>query len=366
VSYSSLTSPDAPAANAQCYRSFRAGVTPPPWPPTPDAAPPTITCGLQRVGLNISPAIAPDGTIYSVTRPNFADRQNFLVAINPDLTRKWVASLKERFNDGCNVPVSAGGTLPPNGSPNGCRTGSTTGVDPGINLPGGGRVLDDSSSTPAVGPDGSVYYGAYTRYNWAQGHMMKFDKNGNYKGAYLFGWDETPSIAVGQNTNCGIDNTNCYALVIKDNHYGGLGAYCNNPTSDPNNPACSPDRNGTQPQLPTELFITQLDQDLNVLWKFKSTQHDSCTRQPDGSITCQPNTHPDGFEWCVNGHSVDTNGVVYANSEDGFLYAINQGGTLKKRIFQQLALGAAYTPTSMGSDGKIYSQNKGILFVVGN
>jgi len=57
---------------------------------------------------------------------------------------------------------------------------------------------------------------------------------------------------------------------------------------------------------------------------------------------------------------------VYANSEDGFLYAINQGGALKQRIFQQLNLGAAYTPASLGSDGKIYSQNAGHLFVVGN
>jgi len=57
--------------------------------------------------------------------------------------------------------------------------------------------------------------------------------------------------------------------------------------------------------------------------------------------------------------------VVYANSEDGNLYAINQGGTLRQNLFQQSALGAAYTPASLGSDGKIYSQNSGRLFVVG-
>jgi hypothetical protein len=57
--------------------------------------------------------------------------------------------------------------------------------------------------------------------------------------------------------------------------------------------------------------------------------------------------------------------VVYANSEDGHLYAINQGGLLRRTIFQQLALGAAYTPASIGGDGKIYSQNAGHLFVVG-
>jgi len=29
-------------------------------------------------------------------------------------------------------------------------------------------------------------------------------------------------------------------------------------------------------------------------------------------------------------------------------------------------VGAAYTPASIGSDGKIYSQNAGHLFVLGN
>jgi len=37
---------------------------------------------------------------------------------------------------------------------------------------------------------------------------------------------------------------------------------------------------------------------------------------------------------------------------------------LKQKIFQQLALGAAYTPASLGGDGKIYTQNAGHLFVV--
>ena len=72
------------------------------------------------------------------------------------------------------------------------------------------------------------------------------------------------------------------------------------------------------------------------------------------------------IEWCVNAPVVDANSVVYANSEDGFLYAVNQGGTLKQRTFQQQNLGATYTPASLGADGKIYSQNAGHLFVVGN
>jgi hypothetical protein len=57
---------------------------------------------------------------------------------------------------------------------------------------------------------------------------------------------------------------------------------------------------------------------------------------------------------------------VYANSEDGNLYAIGQGGILKQNIFLDLALGAAYTPLAIASDGKIYTENKGTLFVIGN
>ncbi|MGH9824317.1 MAG: hypothetical protein ACREDR_13815, partial [Blastocatellia bacterium] len=57
---------------------------------------------------------------------------------------------------------------------------------------------------------------------------------------------------------------------------------------------------------------------------------------------------------------------VYANSEDGNLYSINQGGTQRQLIFQQQAVGAAYTPASLDADGKIYSQNQGMLFVVGS
>ncbi|MBZ5522582.1 MAG: hypothetical protein LAP21_10125 [Acidobacteriia bacterium] len=67
----------------------------------------------------------------------------------------------------------------------------------------------------------------------------------------------------------------------------------------------------------------------------------------------------------MNAPVVDANGTVYANSEDGNLYAISQGGAHVTLIFQQLAVGAAYTPVSIGGDGRIYSQNDGHLFVVG-
>lgn len=57
---------------------------------------------------------------------------------------------------------------------------------------------------------------------------------------------------------------------------------------------------------------------------------------------------------------------MYANSEDGSLYVLNKNGTLRDKLFQNLAIGAAYTPLSIGPDGKIYTQNDERLFVAGN
>jgi outer membrane protein assembly factor BamB len=67
----------------------------------------------------------------------------------------------------------------------------------------------------------------------------------------------------------------------------------------------------------------------------------------------------------VNAPAVDAQGTVYASSEDGWLYAIAQGGTVKGKIFQEATLSAAYTPVSLDSEGRVYSQNSGHLFVFG-
>ena len=350
VSYSVLT-PGTPGPDDPCEIAFSTAVLP--WPPSPTAVAPTVRCGPMRVALNIAPAIAPDGTIYSITRSHaaFANRSGYLLAVNPNLTLKWISSLNNRFSDGCGVAISQGGVLPPNGQPGGCRAGANFGVDPAVNHAGGGRVLDDSSSTPTVAPDGTVFYGAYTRYNYAQGHMMHFSSSGAYLGAYRFGWDTTAGI---------VSHGGSYSVVMKDNQYGEVGTYCDTEAF------CPSDRTiANSAGYPEGYFVTQLNHNLNVEWRFQNTNTFSCSRQADGSVTCVSD-HPNGFEWCVNAVVIDANGVVYANSEDGNLYAINPDGTLKQNIFQQLALGAAYTPASIGLDGKIYSQNAGHLFVAGN
>lgn len=322
VSYATLV-PDAPAT---CTTIFSG--TPQPFPPAPDAVAPSAPCGSQRAGINLAPAVAPDGTIYTASRAHFNERWGFFVAVNGDMTLKWVTSMRNRFNDGCGVLVPIGG-------PGGCREGTTIGVDPFDNQRGSGGVNDNATSSPVVAPDGTIYYGAFTRYNHAQGHTIRFSPAGEVLQSYKFGWDVTPAIW---------EHDSTFSIITKENRYPGL-----------------PER---MPGDEQGFYITQLRPNLTVDWQFKATNTQSCSRRPDGSLDCIDD-RPEGFEWCVNALAVDRRGIVYVNSEDGNLYAINQGGTLRERIFLQLASGAAYTPLSLGVDGKIYTQNAGILFVVG-
>jgi len=129
--------------------------------------------------VNVGPAIAADGTIYTVSRAHFDARVGYLIAVNPDLTPKWQASLQHRLNDGCGVivPIATNTT-----TPNSCRPGTTPGVDPTTNDLGSGSVIDQASSSPTVLPDGSILFGAITNYNSARGHMFKFDSRATSSG----------------------------------------------------------------------------------------------------------------------------------------------------------------------------------------
>jgi hypothetical protein len=353
VSYSSLI-PDLPAT---CIGRFPNGALP--WPPTPNAMPTTtFPCGIARTGLNVAPAVAGDGTIYTVGRVDNSPRYGWVIAVNPNLTRKWDTSMRNLFSDGCGVliPIQAVAGVPEKGK---CNFGAHIGVDPTTNRPGDGNVIDQSSSSPTVLPDGNVAYGSYTRYNIARGHLIKFNgATGAVMSFFDFGWDSTPAVLTHNGT---------YSIVIKDNHYDEeAGFYCN-PSGGVSDTVCASTGIPAGP-----FYITQLNANLVPEWKFHSIETKSCTRQPDGTLKCVSD-HPNGFEWCINAPAIDAQQRVYVESEDGNAYVIPPGHTGVfdmntpgvQRLFLQLALGAAYTPLSIGSDGKIYTQNAGHLFVLG-
>ncbi|MDQ6800222.1 MAG: hypothetical protein M3041_05230 [Acidobacteriota bacterium] len=313
--YSKLVA-QAPSPTAECVGAFAFSELP--WPPSPDAVPPAITCGSQRPGVNVAPAVAPDGSVYTISRTHFNSRYTYLVALDSTLTPKWSTSLRDRFNDGCNV------LLPPNGTPGGCREGAIQGVDPSDNTPGAGRAIDDSSASPLIAPDGSVFYGAFTRYNYFQGHLMHFSTSGAYLGAYRFGWDITPAI---------FPRVNGYSIVTKENHYP-VGSYCDDSIY------CPSVRRATDP---SGYFVTRLDESLAVEWQVRN---------------------PNNQEWCVNGPAIDRDGVSYVNAEDGFLYAIAPDGTIRESIMLTEALGQAYTPVAIDDNGRVYAEKAGRMFVV--
>jgi outer membrane protein assembly factor BamB len=228
-------------------------------------------CGSQRPGVNVAPAVSADGkTIYTASLPQFFSLDGYLLAVNSDLTPQWNASL-----------TVDGGQIQ-------------------------GKIIDLSSASPVVLPDGSVLYGVLGAAS-DRGNMLKFSSAGKYLTEFDFGWDDTPAIYSHDGT---------YSVITKDNYYDSDGPY----------------------------YITQLSADLTIEWQYQSV---------------------DNFEWCVNAPAVDKNGVVYADSEDGYVYAIEQGGSPNGRLFLQSAIGAAYTPIAIGRDGKIYTENDGVMFVVG-
>ena len=334
VSYATLV-PGAPAATAISCAGRFTNADPLPWPPNSTAAPALRLCGSQRPGVNIAPAIAADGTIYTVSRAHFNAQTSYLLAVNSNLTLKWQASMEHVLQDGCGpipnlVPIANNNT-----TPNSCRPGSTIGVDPTTNAFGSATVTDQSSSTPTALPDGSVLYGAITNYNGFRGHLLKFSAAGTFLRAFDFGWDSTPAI---------YPHGGSYSIIIKDNHYDVPGLYCTLASV-----IC-----GALPSGP--YYITQLDANLNIEWQFKNTTTTA--------------SEPNGFEWCINAPAVDSNGIVYVNGEDGYIYSINQGSGLmtvpRQKKFLKLAIGAAYTPLSIGADGRVYTQNDGHLFVIGN
>ncbi len=319
VRFANLT-PRAPGAGELCPGEFRS--EPLPWPPTVDAVPASTPCGSQRPGMNVAPAVAPDGTIYTVSRAHLNAREAYLVAVNPDLTPRWIASLRDRMQDGCGVRADQGGVLPPDGAVGGCRVGSRPGVDPMTNRPGSGSVLDESTSSPVVTPDGSILYGAYTRYNYSRGHTMKFSAAGAFLASYGYGWDLTPAIDAG---------SGAYSVLVKDNHYPDTGSYCNNRS------LCGVD--------PGQHSITRLRSDTLV---------------PEWSTPS-----PSKMEWCINAPAVDRDGNVFTHSEDGSVYVIDRNGAIVKSLFLRRAVEAAYTPLSLDASGRIYAQNAGHFFVVG-
>jgi outer membrane protein assembly factor BamB len=326
----------APGANDSCYTEFDGTKVTGPLPPPPNAdgtpvLPQQAACGAQVPGFNASPAFAFNSRIYIVSHAQNNYAYSYISAIEPgDLSPDWSTSLRDRLHDGCgvNIPYAADA---PTATFFKCRDGAPRGVDPFTGMAPAAMVEDSSSSSPVALPHGGVIYGSYSFYNHERGHLVKLDDDGHFVGSYDFGWDLTPAV---------LEDGDRDEILLKDNHYAEW------------------------MQTPGPYYLTRLDSELDPMWQFQNTEMNTCVRNPDGTLSCSED-HPQGFEWCVNAPAIDREGTIYANSEDGHLYAITASGELRDRIFLDEALGSSYTPLSIDHAGRIFALNAGTMFVIG-
>src|SRR5437870_5743727 len=210
-------------------------------------------------------------------------------------------------------------------------------------------VLDDSSASPMVGPDGDVYYGVMGNpFNGSRGWMLHFSGNlTQTETPGAFGWDSTASIVP---VSMVPSYTGTYSSLIftKYNYY----VY---PGGDGVNKIAVLDPNATmvEPHASSNGLLVMQE----VLTIAGPT--------PDPEFIAQ---YPNAVrEWCINTAVVDPSTMsVMVNSEDGKLYRWNLStNTLSQVVTLSPGVGEAYTPTLMGPDGTVYAINWAILNAVG-
>jgi len=216
-------------------------------------------------------------------------------------------------------------------------------IDPQSGQPA--LVSDDSTASPAVGPDGDVYFGVletvYAAHN-ARGWLLHYDATlAQLKTPGSFGWDDTPSM-VPATMVPSYTGSSSYLVMTKYNNYGGTGS------GDSKNKVAVLDPNTSQTD-----FIAGLPVMKEVLTILGPTPDPSF---PGGST-----------EWCINTAAVDPfTKSILVNSEDGYLYRWSlTTNTLSQKIRLTSGLGESYTPTAVGADGLVYAINNAVLFSVG-
>jgi hypothetical protein len=212
-------------------------------------------------------------------------------------------------------------------------------------------LIDDSSASPTVGPDGDVYYGVLEGdfpSNNDRGWLLHFSADlQTTKLPGAFGWDDTasvvPAAAVPSYTG-----PSTYLLLTKYNNYAGIGSgdgVNRLALLDPNASFIDPVTGATA---------------MNPYLTVKGVTPDS------DYVSAYPNAVR---EWCINSAAIDVqNHCAAVNSEDGHLYrwdftkATDTPGQLTPGLYLAPPTGEAYTPTVIGPDGAVYAINNATLF----
>jgi hypothetical protein len=215
-------------------------------------------------------------------------------------------------------------------------------------------LLDDSTASPVVGPDGDVYYGVFGNpYNGSRGFLAHFNATLTQAKTFGgFGWDSSPTV-VPASMLPDYSGPSSYLLFEKYNNYvssevsdGGDGV---NQIAllDPNDTMIDPHASSGG------LLV------MNAVMTMPGAT-------PDRAFTgAQPNAVR---EWCINTALVDpSTDAIIMPSEDGKLYRWDLSSCSFSQIVtvNPAGLGEAYVPTLEGPDGTVYTIENAQLFAVG-
>jgi hypothetical protein len=327
----------------------------------------------QNVQINTPLSIDVNGNIYFgflVLGPTPINLQSGLARIAPDGTGTWVSAASASGDPQITqVAISCAPALSPDGSllyvaVDNASLAASVGYLLALNSttlalvnrvlltdPSSGLdafLFDGTSATPAVGPDGDVYFGVlenpFPNHN-NRGWLLHFNSDlSQAKIPGSFGWDDTPSIVPASLVRS-YTGKSSYLLMTKYNNYAGIG------TGDGKNRIAILDPNATEkdPIIPSVLVMNEV---MTIL----------------GPTTDKKSGIPGAVkEWCINTAAVDPfTKSILANSEDGKLYRWNlTTNKLTQKIKLSPGIGEAYTPTVIGSDGTAYAINDAILDAIG-
>lgn len=280
------------------------------------------------------------------------------LAIDSSLSRPAINAAPALSNDGESIYVALTGgsnVLAKLSTANLALEASVVLQDPSV--AGQARLINESSASPMVGPDGHVFMGVFGN-QWRESHgwTLQFDadlKSTNAFGKALpvgaFGWDDTPSVVPAYAVPS-YHGRASYLILCKYNNYDDNGSDAG---ADGSNKVAVLDPTSNDLSVDRQTGIKVMNEILTVLGPTK-TNDDA--------------KHPDARnEWCINSAAIDVNGkAAIINSEDGHMYrwsfVTNQP---TETLDLQPATGEAYTETAVGPDGQLYVINNAILFAIG-
>ena len=226
--------------------------------------------------------------------------------------------------------------------------------DPRGNNANPATLLDISTASPMVGPDGDVYFGVYGNpSNGSRGFLLHFSSDLTIeKPPGGFGWDYTPGV-VPASMVPSYTGASSYLLLTKYNNYAGAG----NDSADGVNRVALLDPNSTE--VDTHASSSGMPIMREVLTVIGPTADEE---NVSASLPWAVR------EWCINSPGVNpaTNSVFFP-SEDGRLYRWNLvTNSLDQFVQLNAGLGEPYVPTIVGPDGTVFTLNGGALSAAGS